>query len=112
MAFTPIPIISPKYGEAAQTTQYTAVNTRTRIDKFTATNISATNQTVSVNVVPVGDSAGASNLIVKARQIAPNETYTFPELIGKYLAPGWFISTLVSAGTSVVLSADGTEYTN
>jgi len=112
MSFNPLPIINPKFAESAQTTQYTAVNTRTRVDKFTATNISASNQTISVNIVSAGNVVGTSNLIVKTRQLAPNETYTFPEIVGKYLLNGWSISTIAGASSAIVISADGTEYTS
>lgn len=110
--FSPIPIVAPKYMENAQTTQYTAVNCRTRIDKAVMVNVSGTNQTASANIVPVGGAAGTSNLVMKARQLAPNETYTCPELVGSYLDVGWFLSTLASAASSIVLYVNGTEYTN
>jgi len=111
MAITVLPLISAKLAEDAQTTQYTAVNCTTVIDKFTATNTSAANETISVNLVPVGGTAGASNLIVDTRTIAPNETYTFPELVGQVLSPSGFISTIASDATAIVIRASGREIT-
>ena len=111
MAVTIKTLIPAKEAEDVQTTQYTAVNTRAIIDKFTATNTSGSNVTFSVNLVAAGDVAGNDNLIVDARGIAPNETYTFPELVGQVLDPGNFISTIASAPTSLTIRASGREIT-
>ena len=67
--------------------------------------------TISVNLVTIGDTAGASNLIVDARSIAPDETYTCPELVGQALESGGFISTIASAATSLTVRASGREIT-
>ena len=56
-------IVPAKTVEDAQTTQYTATNVTTIIDKFTATNYSGTAATISVNLVTTAGSAGNSNLI-------------------------------------------------
>jgi len=104
-------LIPAKQAENSQTTQYTASNVRAVIDKFTATNTTTSNVTLSVNLVASGGSAGASNLIVDARTIAPDETYTFPELVGQVLEAGGFISTIASAATSLTIRASGREIT-
>lgn len=104
-------LIPRKQAEAAQTSQYTAVNCTTIIDKFTVTNTSAANVLFSANLVASGGVAGDANLVMKARAIAPNETYTCPELVGQTLEPGGFISTLVGAATSLTISASGREIT-
>jgi hypothetical protein len=104
-------LIPAKQAEGAQTTQYTAVNAKAIIDKFTATNTSGGNVTISVNLVASGGSAGAANLIVDTRSIAPDETYTFPELVGQALEPGSFISTIASAAASLTIRASGREIT-
>jgi 3-deoxy-D-manno-octulosonic acid (KDO) 8-phosphate synthase len=104
-------LIAAKQAENIQTTQYTATNCRAIIDKFTATNTSANNVTISVNLVTSGDTAGANNLVVDARAIAPDETYTFPELVGQVLEPGGFISTIASAAVAVTIRASGREIT-
>jgi hypothetical protein len=111
MAVTAKPLIPAKEMEAAQTTQYTAVNCTAIIDKATVTNTSANNATFSVNLVTSGGSAGASNLIVDERAIAPGETYTCPELVGQVLASGSFISTLASAASALTIRFSGREIT-
>ena len=111
MAVTVKTIIPAKQAENVQTTQYTAVNCKTIIDKFTATNTSVNNVALSVNLAGSGVSPGVSNLIVDARTVAPDETYTFPELVGQVLEPGDFISTLAGAATSLTIRASGREIT-
>jgi hypothetical protein len=104
-------IIPAKQAEDTQTTQYTALNCKTVIDKFTATNTSANNATLSVNIIPLSGSYGDDNLIVDARAIAPGETYTFPELVGQALEPGSSISTLADVSTALTIRASGREIT-
>lgn len=104
-------IIPRKQAENAQTSQYTATNCKTIIDKFTATNTTAVNVTLSVNLIAAAGVAGDNNLVVKLRTVASGETYTFPELIGQVLEPGGFISTIAGAATSLTISASGREIT-
>lgn len=111
MAVTVKNIIPSKEAENIQTTQYTATNAKCVIDKFTATNISTGNESLSVNLVTLGDVAGNDNLIVDARVVAPGETYTFPELVGQVLENGSFISTLASATAALTIRASGREIT-
>lgn len=111
MTVTVKQLIAPKQAENAQTTQYTAVNCKTILDKVTVTNTTSGNVTISVNLVVSGGSASASNRIISLRAIAPNETYACTELAGKVLEPGGFISTLASAATSLTIEASGRELT-
>ena len=102
-------LIPAKIAENTQTTQYTASGVTTIIDKFTATNYSATAATLSVNLVTALDGAGNQNLIVKTKSLQPSETYTFPEIVGAALAPGGFISTIASAASSINIRSSGRE---
>lgn len=105
-------LIPPKQAENSQTTQYTAgTSLYAVIDKFTVTNTSISIVQFSCNLVTSGDTAGVSNLIIDAKSIHPDETYTCPELVGHVLAAGGFISTLASAATSLTIRASGREIT-
>jgi len=104
-------LIPAKQAESSQTSQYTATNAKAIIDKFTVTNTSATNVTFSCNLVTVVGVANAANLIIDARTIVPDETYTCPELVGQALDSGGFISTLASAAASLTIRASGREIT-
>lgn len=110
MAVTTKLLFERKQAEAVQTTQYVApTGTKAVIDKFTVTNTSAAVATLSVNLVSLAAVAGNNNLVIKTRSIAPNETYTCPELIGQVLEPGFFISTIASAANALTLSCSGRE---
>lgn len=109
MTVTARVLVPPKQLENAQTAQYTATNVRAIIDKATVTNTSASNVTLSVNLVTVSGSAGASNLIIDNRTIVPDETYLCPELVGQVLEAGGFISTIAGAATSLTMRVSGRE---
>ena len=109
MAVTISNIIPAKTAENSQTTQYTAVGVQTIIDKFTATNYSASAATISVNLVASAGSAGNDNLIVKTKTLQASETYTFPELVGHVLPKGGFISTIAGTATAINIRASGRE---
>jgi hypothetical protein len=104
-------VIPRKQAENAQTTQYTATNCKTVIDKFTVTNTTAGAVTFAVNLVASAGTAGASNLIIDDKPVAAGECYTCPELVGQTLEAGGFISTLAGAAASLTISASGREIT-
>lgn len=111
MTATVTNIIPAKQAANAQTTQYTAINCKAIIDKFTVTNTSGGAVTISVNLVVSGGSASAANRIISVKSVAAGECYTCPELIGHVLESGGFISTLASAATSLTIDATGREIT-
>lgn len=109
MTITVKVLIPAKIAEATQTTQYTANNVTTILDKFTATNYSAATATISVNLVTAADTAGNQNLITKTKTLQPNEVYTFPELVGQVLSAGAFISTIAGTASAINIRASGRE---
>ena len=104
-------LVPAKIVENTQTTQYTANGLTTIIDKFTATNYSASAATISVNLVTTSGSAGNLNLITKTKTLQPTEVYTFPELVGQVLNPGDFISTIAGTATAINMRVSGREVT-
>ena len=102
-------LIPAKTAESIQTTQYTASDVTTIIDKFTATNYSASPAALSVNIVTSGDTSGNQNLITKTKTLAAAEVYTFPEIVGQVLVTGGFISTIAGAASAINIRASGRE---
>lgn len=102
-------LIPGKIAEDTQTTQYTATNVTTIIDKFTATNYNTAAATISVNLVTGGDTSGDQNLITKTKTLQPAEVYTFPEIVGQVLNPSGFISTIAGTAASINIRASGRE---
>jgi hypothetical protein len=107
MAISISNIIPAKTAEDTQVTQYTSAGVQTIIDKFTATNYSASPATISVNLVTAASSAANSNLIVKTKTLQASETYTFPELVGHVLPNNGFISTIAGTATAINIRASG-----
>ncbi len=105
--------VPPKEAENIQTSQYTVPSgSKIVIDKFTGTNTSGSPEKLSVNLIPIGDSVGDSNLIVKERNIAPGETYTFPELVGQIMDTAGIISTIASVASAITIVISGREIVN
>jgi len=111
MAVTVTVLIPAKTAESTQTTQYTSNGVTTIIDKFTATNYSASAATISINLVTAAGSAGNDNLIVKTKTLQAGETYTFPEIVGQVLSPSGFISTIAGTASAINIRASGRQVT-
>lgn len=111
MTVTAKVLVAAKTAESSQTTQYTSTGLRTIIDKFTATNYTATAATLSVNLVTVSDSADNDNLITKTKTLQASEVYTFPELVGQVLDPGDFISTIAGTASAINIRVSGRQIT-
>lgn len=108
MAVTSTVLVEAKYAESAQTAQYAApTGVTVAIDKCTVTNVTATPATISINIVPAGSTAVASNLILDTKTLLENETYTCPEIVGQVLAPGDFVSTVAGTASALVLRMSG-----
>lgn len=103
-------LIPAKDAEAVQTTQYTATNCTTIIDKLTATNETVGNLILSVNILQPSGSASTANRIISLRAIGPGETYLCPEVVGHLIPANGSISTLASA-TGLTIAATGREIT-
>lgn len=102
-------LIPAKIAENAQTTQYTANGVKAIIDKFTATNYSASAATLSVNLVTSADTAGNQNLVTKTKTLQAGESYDFPSVVGHSLEAGGFISTIAGTATAISIRCSGRE---
>jgi hypothetical protein len=111
MTVTARNLVPAKLVENTQTTQYIVPSNITAviIDKFTATNVSASTATISVNLVTGSDTPGNQNLITKTKSLAASETYTFPELVGQILPTTAYISTIASAASAINMRVSGRE---
>ena len=110
MAYTAKPLILPKYAPTTAVGEFTSTGV-TIIEKMTATNVSGSDATLTVHLVPSGGSIVAANTIIDARQIASGECYTCPEIPGHVLAAGGFIAVSSDTGSAIVIAASGLEIT-
>lgn len=113
MTVTARNLVPAKLVENTQTTQYIVPSnvSVTILDKFTATNISGSIATISVNLVTGSDVPGNNNLITKTKSLAVSEVYTFPELVGQIMPTASFISTVASAANAINIRVSGREVT-
>ena len=111
MAVTIKNLILSKVAEAVSTSQYTAVNCNTVIDKFTVVNTSANPVTFSAHIVAAGGTAADANVVIKDRPIAAGETYPCPELVGQVMQPNSFLSTMAGTVSALTIRASGREVT-
>ena len=81
-------------GVTLSTLHTAPASTRERICNATLTNDTASVITCTVHVVSSGGSVGSLNKKISAYPLAPGETYTCPELIGRVLEPGDTIQAL------------------
>lgn len=107
MVVTPAELVQAKYAENTATVQVTGAGIATIIDKFTVTNVTGVPVSFTAYLtIPLGVPS-AANTVLSSRQIASNETYTCPELVGHVLANGGRIATLAGASTSLVIRCSG-----
>ena len=113
MTVTARNLVPAKLVENIQTTQYIVPSNAsvTIIDKFTATNVSGSPATISVNLVTGSGAPGDSNLITKTKSLQASEVYTFPELVGQILPTASYISTIASAASAINMRVSGREVT-
>jgi hypothetical protein len=110
MSVTNRALIQAQYAPNAAATLYTAPSsTKTIIDKFTATNNDASARTVSVYLVPFGETRGADHLITSALSIPAGDSLDLPELKNHVLEPGDMIDVVASVASQVVVRASGRE---
>jgi hypothetical protein len=109
MTTTPKVLIEAKLAEAGDTVQYTAENCKAAIDKFTATNVTGANATITVHLVPASSGVAVANAFTKT--IPPGVTWPFPEIVGHLLELGDSISTNPGAANTFSIRASGREFT-
>ncbi|HSW48630.1 MAG TPA: hypothetical protein VLH09_00575, partial [Bryobacteraceae bacterium] len=86
--------------------------TRAYIRRLTLTNTSAVDETVTIYLVPRGDTAGAANMLVSALSVPAGKTAVVREAEGHILEPGGTIQAVKGAapGSAVTIMASGVEF--
>jgi hypothetical protein len=95
----------------AESGVYTAPTaTTTIIDKFTATNITGSAVTLTVKIVPLGQTSGIQHQILVS-SVPANSTSDFSVLQNQILSHGDAILLLASTASALVIRASGREVT-
>ncbi len=110
MTISKICMIDSKLLAAGPTDQFTSNSANTQIDSVNISNISVSNQVVSIYLVPSGGTPGDSNKIMPEITLFPNGTYACPQLIGKVLKAGGKVYTECSNADTVNINASATQF--
>lgn len=106
------PLFDAQFASATDAGVYTVpAGFRTIIDKFTVTNIDSSTHTITVNIVPSGQSVGNQNTITSAFTIAVGTAVELTELHNHILATGDVVSVTGSIANKLVIRASGREIT-
>jgi hypothetical protein len=108
MSQTPTQLVAALLPGAVGTLYTAPAGTRARIDAAVFVNPTGGALTVSAWLVPPGQSASASNIVLSAVSIAAGATRVAPELVGQVLLSG---GTLQALGAGLSLVASGVEIT-
>ena len=84
---------------------------RKRILAATAVNDTTTAVTMTLYIVPSGESAGVANLVVNAQALNDSEAITVNEIVGHVIEVGEFLSGFASAADQVTLTVSVVEVT-
>lgn len=98
-------LFGSQYAATPFTTVYTAA-AATIIDKCTATNVSVTDVTVTICLVPSGDSANTGNAVVVV-SVPAGQAYLCGEVVGHILALGDVISLKADTAGAIVVRGSG-----
>lgn len=102
-------LVGSKYMESSQTTQYTVpASMKTIIDGIRVSNNTGGAATFTINIVPSGGTAGASNVLQPTTSLAAGATTLV--LAGTWMNAGDFISTIASAATTLVFQVSGRDF--
>lgn len=111
MSVTANVLIGAQFVGSGATTYTAPTATRTIVDKFTATNTDSSSHTITVSIVPSGQSSGSQNAITSAFAIAAGVAADLTELHNQILASGDFVSVTASAANKLVIRMSGREIT-
>lgn len=93
----------------AAATYYTSTNCKTIVTSMTVTNTDTVVRTFTVYVIKSGGAAGATNIVISARSVAPGETQQVPEMAGQILESADFIQALASTAATITPTLNGIQ---
>lgn len=82
----------------------------TRTISMVATNSGGTTETFSVHIVPNGDSADDTNILVKDRSLLTLGTDLVPEMPNNLVPAGAAVQVLVSTVSTITFHGSGIEF--
>ena len=114
MSTTKIILFDTQFAPAADTSMFESPleGAGTLIDKFTATNLDSVTRSISVRLLPPGETpTGTDFTIVQAKALTAGQCYLMPEIVGQMLAAGGAIWVEASAAGVISIRANGRNET-
>lgn len=105
-------IISGNTINSSNETLYTSTGAKTQIINFSLCNYAVVARTVTIYMVPSGQSVGNDYLIVKDFLIDPDQSRRVAAIEGKVMESGAAIIAVASAASSVTANASGLVVTS
>jgi hypothetical protein len=102
---------SAQLGSSVGTLYTSPLATVTRIEKVTYTNTDTATHTVTVYLIPSGQSASTSNLITDAQAVGPSQSLNDVNIPGHYLNAGDKIAAFADTASVVNIAVGGTQIT-
>lgn len=110
MTITAKPLINAKYAAFSSTAEYTVPTaTKTIIDKFTVTNTDSGAVTVTIRIVPSGETEGNQHQIIKDLSTAASATTDISSMQNQVLSAGDKVFVVASLANKLVLRMSGRE---
>lgn len=113
MSATPIVLFDTQYAPDTDTAMFTSPGegSGTIVDKLSAYNSDSVTRTVTVRVVPSGETPTGTDFTVVTKQIAAGSTYLFPEVVGQLINADGALYVQASAPGVIVMRCNGRNYT-
>lgn len=103
-------IIVHQYALNTNSTVYTSpAGNNTILSQFTVTNNDSIAHKLSANVVPVGGTPSASNLVANGQVIPAKSTVTLPGIAGISIGSGGFISCIADSAGALFVTVTGAQ---
>lgn len=102
-------LYSASYIGTSATEIFEASGKTIKVEAATATNVSASDVTITVYATGGSETPGASNTIVSAQRVRPGDAYLLPELTAQTFESGQSLHALCSSANSVVFRVSGLE---
>lgn len=104
------PLINTKYASSSATAEYTvAASTKTIVDKFTVTNVTGSAATLTVQIIPSGESVGTQHTVIGSQSISANTTTDLSSLQNQVLTAGDIVRVAAGTASALVIRMSGRE---
>lgn len=111
MTITNILLVTSKFIETSEATQFTATAT-TIIDAVSVTNVGTESAKLNISLVRDGDAASNINKLIFNKTLRKGDTWVCPELLGQILDTDDFMSAITDVASTLNIRVSGRVITS